>query len=188
MKEASPIRHNVDSVRKKIERRLGYRRPFVIRSHHLENLIGIHDATYSTIAQETVDAVVGDDDRGYIEDVRGTTPQEASRSESAITKFFRDFDNLPIDSPVKIISGKKDDICNGCAVGVHCTSKYNVEGDINVFNDFLYTSDILGMSKEIKVRSDVTYAVDSKPLKVQAAHTTARVVKAVLEVWALDQI
>lgn len=115
----------------KISEKSNTQEPFVIRAHHLRNLSGIkvehyddgNSKPYADSSREVngiISAIKSSSIEGYPEDVLGTSLESFNGFAQQLEEFLRKFLTLPNDYPVEIAEGTRDDICRGCATGMHC--------------------------------------------------------------------
>ncbi|HVF69438.1 MAG TPA: hypothetical protein VNA13_02610 [Xanthomonadales bacterium] len=181
MKEDSSFRKHVSFLPEKVETLMDYRKPFVIRSHHLVNLAGASGFSPRDIVEGTLVAV-GMEGHDYFTDVLGSTPVHVARFEASLTEFFTTFDKLPDDYPVKLVAGQKDGVCSGCAIGKHCSEKINLLGDQLFLADFDAVSEALGLADQVTFELEYVDTSDSGRVKTLSAFTTAGVTRSVLGV------
>lgn len=184
MKEVSPYRKIADSAADIAEKRLGFRRPFVIRVHHLNNMARRVEGDYRSQANNILTGVSNMDRPGYARDVLGETVDEAAQFQNSVEGFFEKFDGLDNNHPVKIVSGQKDAICNGCAVGIHCSTGREIKGDMLYMID--YFRSVVGtenLSDRVSFVTENVKSSDSGMFKTTSAITTAGVIRKVLEAW-----
>ncbi|MBI2420694.1 MAG: hypothetical protein HYV38_01265 [Candidatus Levybacteria bacterium] len=112
--------------------------PFVIRGHHLANLIpiAVNWSSSSEAAQKLV-SNIGRYRCFYAVDVLGNTEEERDAFQENLTRYFERFRSLPPDFPVRITAGQEDGICAGCAVGNHCAKKENSDEDAEYVSEFI---------------------------------------------------
>ncbi len=187
MSERPKFRHTLDTVARLAERTTGYRRPFVIRSHHFDSFKDVHKGPL-TIQEKThlMKVNIARFKRpGYAVDVLGETDSSADHFEASAQKFFEQFSELPDDHPVKIVNGQRDGICNGCARGSHCATQSHLLGDIEYLNDnILGAAKKLGILDQIKIKREFMKTTDKGIQRTLAAHTTAGVVRQILDLVA----
>lgn len=178
------------------------RPPFIIRAHHRKVLninfnaiiksgLSANDLVirYSVnLEKERASGHISEHRQWYINDVLGSTQEQADKFRRYETEFLEEFLQLPPDYPVKIVEDQKDKICQGCAIGEHCSNKGKKpllnpgeysgdEADIEVFRN---DARELNLEDDLKVVDEIATYSNAKPRKVKSILTTAGTVKKVL--------
>ncbi len=99
--------------------------PFVVRGHHLNQLVRFEKGDRSPDEMASKIAALvrrrsgerGDD---YATDVLGDTEESSNRCIEGWSAFFSRYAELSPEHPVKITITEPDGICNSCAIGEHC--------------------------------------------------------------------
>jgi hypothetical protein len=110
--------------------------PIIIRGHHLDILEKILIINHR-LSQKDKERIIynansdlmngiefyyekSPDGASYKKDVIGTTQEEENKFISDYQQFLLKILSLPDEYPIKIVTGKPDDICKLCAIGKHC--------------------------------------------------------------------
>jgi hypothetical protein len=132
------------------------RKPFIIRGHHLNGLLQIHQgmpAIDEAISSRKVSVDRGDTD--YV----GTTVDEANKYEKELYNVLIEFAELPDSAPVKLVDNQKDGMCNACIHGEHCTVK--LEDPVLDRLDGLYLESFRKSAMERGIEDRVTPIVET---------------------------
>jgi len=158
--------------------------PFTIRSHHLhiinhflrsgKSAIDYTRAYYPRAVKQTHD----------YDDFFGSTQEQADKFIRYFNEFLEEFLQLPSDYPVKIVDSQKDKLCNGCAIGKHCSerSMFSWLGDEDeiAIRVFIKTAKKLSLEDTTVVNEIATYS-NAKPRSVKSILTTAGTVKKIIQ-------
>jgi hypothetical protein len=174
-------------------------KPFVIRGHHLEHyrtllLSGSTNLVVNMVTPERPrdgQRVSFDDmiyyssvSSSYTTDVVGKTDQQEDRYRLYQKNQFEEFLKLDDNSPVKLVTGQKDKICGGCAVGKHCTERYfrndAVQYDGATLDTFYQAAEKIGLKDSLTVTEDQVEFSDEDPQKVRSLIMTAGTLKTIL--------
>jgi hypothetical protein len=180
--------------------------PFIIRGHHLDFFIDLNskeraEATAMVIQGTTALRRIAEDvlplttetenQLAYAHDVIGP-PERSEEFISSLSAVFNRFVMLPDEAPVELVEGIKDEICQTCAVGNHCTRLYLWHDDIpagvlvdwNNLRIFLEKSNDLNLSSLIEEKIEKASFTDSdEDIPVRRLQTTAGVVRSVMSAW-----
>jgi hypothetical protein len=183
------------------------RKPFTIRGHHLTHVAnGIRgpvlfprelaqrlatslqrdlvieqyvSALPPDLANPVMDGIIRL--ANYARDTIGKTEDSRLKFEHGYRKFLEEPRSLPDDHPVELVAGQPDGICNGCAVGKHCSLEKNMMDDVRHIGDFVHRARRLGLEAEIREEVEVVKTSDSdNKWKVLRVRTTMGAVRRVL--------
>lgn len=170
------------------------REPFVVRAHHIDLIRNFlnSERSASDFVNEYVEFARGQLAsqntsrrlRSYLRDVLGDTPEQLDIYRRNEAEFFEEFLGLSSDFPVKIVEGKKDKICEGCAIGEHCSKRSILE---RFSEDHIYISRFREVAKEHNFGDDLAVVDETatyskgKPRKVKSILTTAGTIKRVIK-------
>ena len=160
------------------------REPFSIRVHHLTNYqelmmkkISPNDIVDNMIFDITFTAKEDKKVNEYLHDLIGETKEEREKFRNSMIKSYETFLSLPNNYPIEILEGKKDNICNSCTIGNHCTSPDALLGDFPYMERFIQFS----KKKNTTItKSEVDITKEDK-LIVRTAETTTKNVKKILK-------
>ena len=169
------------------------RRLFVIKAHHLDNLMKLlkggksvndfEDTYFGSLDKRRASGYIPEYRQPYFNDVLGSTQEQAEKYARYETEFYNEFLQLPSDYPVKIVEGQKDKICQGCAIGEHCSKRPTVIYDRV---DKVYIRAFGKIAKKLNLEDDLTVVDEivtynnARPEKVKSILTTAGTVKEVI--------
>lgn len=175
------------------------RPPFVIRAHHRKVLninfnaiiksgLSANDLVirYSVnLEKERASGHISEYRQWYINDVLGSTQEQSDKFRRYETEFLEELLQLPPDYPVKIVEAQKDKICQGCAIGEHCSknallNQGGLSEDEFYIRDFIRDANELNLEDDLTVVDEIATYSNAKPRKVKSILTTAGTVKKVL--------
>jgi hypothetical protein len=120
-------------------------------------------------------------------DTIGNTPLEEANYEKTLTGVLQEFNELPDDHPIELVSGLPDNICSACIFGSHCKTKISevrkmsmIDHDQEVLTVFVNEAQLLGQANGLATFQREASFTDSKPETVEGILTTAGVVKHIL--------
>lgn len=161
--------------------------PFVVRAHHLNQLVRFEKGDRSPEEMASrIAAVVrkrsGERGDNYAADVLGDTEESSARCIEGWSSFFGRYAELPPDHPVKITITEPDGMCQSCAIGEHCvraaqsTQSYitwavrndkvraqllsDEKDDVGAAHKFLVISAVLALSRKFDFTGQVESTTD----------------------------
>lgn len=181
----------------------------VIRGHHLEvftelvnkNLTpqGIVEYEFSMATGSNV--VVADDVKERIKngeiarEVEGSykydllgdaTPEEVKKFQEKRLELYKDFNTMGDDTPVRLVVGQKDDLCNQCAIGSHCSGDFEFDGDTDYVKAFTNVAARNNLEAQLVVRTEEVFVRGKDgPIEATVVETNAAVLRTVLSGDAL---
>lgn len=197
------IAENVTSVKGDV----ALENPFVIRGHHLPSyalLVRWHPQagfiSPERLAANQTDGFVNELNRMlenpelfrkeaivYFKDVVGVTEEEAEWHYQQGLNIFRTFTKLPDAYPIDLVEGIKDEICNGCVIGNHCTLKNNpfgnrgtVGGDAQSLDMLIVVARELNLEQDLTISAGIACFSDAEDMNVRIIKTTADTLKRIL--------
>lgn len=170
------------------------RPPFLIRAHHIVNFYHLLNdgKSASELAENNIESIKKEGKRLedkekqlYVVDVLGDTAEQIDKFRRFQIEFFGEFLRLPPDYPVKIAEDQKDRICEGCAIGEHCTKRdknkmFSVSGDAICIFSFKELARKLNLEDDVKVISEIATYSDAKSRKVESILTTVQTFRRVM--------
>jgi len=184
----------------KAKEQLQDRPPFVIRAHHLATIEGLlksgksvddFTGTYCRTLERgrerdraSLISLLRWGHRSYVKDVLGSMVEQADKFRRYEKEFYEEFLQLPLDYPVKIAEGQKDKICQGCAIGKHCSGRPSIIWDRE---DKMYIRAFRKGAKKLNLEDDLTVVDEiatypnAKPKKVKSILTTSGTIKEVIK-------
>ena len=125
-----------------------------------------------------------------LQDIYGSTLEDADKVEDYMAQVFETFINLPDDHPAEIVEHIKDEICKGCVIGKHCETMRSsylenldrftpIGWEYRYLDAFIEDMEVLVLPKPVIV-FDVAYPSDGEPQMVRRLKTTVGTVKKVL--------
>jgi len=172
---------------------------YVIRAHHLDIVRSYLNVTLKNglsvshlvnrhvenLEKERASGHISEHRQWYVNDILGSTQEQADRYRRYETEFLEEFLILPDDYPVKIVEDQKDKICQGCAIGEHCSKKAllnpgEYSGDEVYIKVFREDAKEINLEDDLKAVDEIATYSNAKPRKVESILTTAGTVKKVL--------
>lgn len=169
---------------------------FIIRAHHLfyaikptlKSGLPVSDLVNrycGDLEKERASGHMSEKRQWYINDVLGSTQEQADKFRRYYTEFLEEFLQLPPDYPVKIVEDQKDKYCEGCAIGEYCSKRpilswLGISADQIEIRDFKNTAKKLNLEDDLTVVEEIATYSNARPRTVKSIITTAGTVKKVL--------
>ena len=168
------------------------REPYLIRGHHLSNLLSRLDGemSFKNSLQAGCAVLAGNDTdyagRSYFVDIFGTTSNSQQQTITDIARYAQQFWELPDEHPVTLATNRKDGICNACAFGKHCEGVSSVpapehleQGDSEVGKDFEYIERFKKAADKLGVSDSVQFLHEEGVAGTESAYAELRTTAAV---------